>query len=231
MVWALILTNAAVFLLELTMPAPQLKQFMYLAGLVPARYTHPAWALGIGLRPDDYWPFLTSLFVHGGWWHILGNMWFLWIFGDAVEERMGAWRFLVFYLLCGLAAGLTNSLINADSTVPAIGASGAIAGVMGAYMILYPRARVVVLIPVFIIPFFFDLSAFFVIGFWFTLQLFSGMLALLGPASTGGIAWWAHVGGLVAGVLLCGLFIRRTGRPRPLYMDEHGIEGAWHRAW
>src|SRR2546425_7980757 len=142
--WLLILINSVVFLFELTMPEPVREQFFYWFGMVPARYTHPDWAAWVGFPIDDYWPFLTSMFLHGGWMHIIGNMWTLWIFGDNVEDRMGPVRFAVFYLLCGLAAGMVHWFTNPNAMVPAVGASGAIAGVMGAYFFLFPTARVIV---------------------------------------------------------------------------------------
>src|SRR6266550_2152053 len=128
--WGLILANAVVFLYELSLPEEVLEAFFYLFGMVPARYSHPGWAEQVGLRWDDYWPFFTSMFLHGGWTHFLGNMWFLYLFGDNVEDRMGPARYLVFYLLCGLAAGITHWLTNPTSYVPTVGASGAIAGVL-----------------------------------------------------------------------------------------------------
>ncbi len=143
--WALIAVNATVFLCELQFAPEQLEQFFYLFGMVPARYSHPEWARSIGFPIDDYWPFLTSMFLHGGWLHLIANMWTLWLFGKAVEDRMGRMRFLLFYLLAGVAAGLTHWFTNVDSTMPAVGASGAIAGVLGAYFILYPRARIIVI--------------------------------------------------------------------------------------
>ena len=226
MVWALIAINVAVFLLELTL-GPRLEPFFYLFGLVPARFSHPAWALRLGLPIHEYWPFLTSMFLHAGWLHVIGNMWFLWIFGDNVEDRMGSGRFLAFYLLCGVAAGAVQWLTNPSSTVPTVGASGAIAGVLGAYLVLFPRARVLVVIPLFFWPFFFDVSAFFFLGFWFLIQLFSGTLALAGPEHVGGVAFWAHVGGFGTGVLLHRLFLEAGRRgPGP---DELGVESAWAR--
>src|SRR6267378_3243460 len=162
--WLVILVNAIVFLLELGMPDAMIVRFFYLFGVVPARYTHPQWALWIGLPIDDYWPFLTSMFLHGGWMHIIANMWTLWIFGDNVEDRMGHGRYVVFYLLCGLAAGLTHLLTNRGSMVPTIGASGAIAGVLGAYFLLFPRSRVITLVLVFIFPLFFEIPAYFYLG-------------------------------------------------------------------
>src|ERR1700720_1133912 len=157
--WLIILANCLVFLLELSMPEQTLVHFFYQYGLVPARYTHPNWALWVGLPVDDYWPFLTSMFLHGGGLHIIGNMWALWIFGDNVEDRMGHGRFLFFYLLTGLVAGLTHWFTNADSTLPTVGASGAIAGVLGAYFVLFPRSRIVAMFPLFFLPLFFELPA------------------------------------------------------------------------
>ena len=226
-VWLLILVNSVVFLFELAMPEPALRQFFHLFGIVPARYAHPDWALWAGFPVDDYWPFLTSMFLHGGFMHIIGNMWTLWIFGDNVEDRMGPARFLVFYLLCGLAAGLVHWLTNPDSTIPTVGASGAIAGVMGAYFFLFPYSRVVVLVPVFFFPFFFELPAVTYLGFWALSQVFSGTLSLAGPASVGGVAWWAHVGGFMAGILLHFFFVKRGDTYRRPSRDEYEIESAW----
>jgi membrane associated rhomboid family serine protease len=223
---ALIIANAFAFFLELTMSEAQLQRFFYLFGLVPARYTHPYWAAYVGFPIDSYWPFLTSMFLHGGWLHIIGNMWTLWIFGDNVEDRMGPLRFLIFYFLCGIAAGLVHSITNPDSIVPSVGASGAIAGVLGAYFIMYPKARIIALFPILFIPLFIELSAFAYLGIWILTQVFSGTFALSQPGSVGGIAWWAHIGGFVTGMLLHPLFIRRTDRK--LQSDEWSIEAAWH---
>jgi membrane associated rhomboid family serine protease len=225
--WLIILANCLVFLFELTMPEPVLVDFFYRFGLVSARYTHPAWALSVGLPVDDYFPLLTSMFIHGGWMHIIGNMWALWIFGDNVEDRMGPVRVLGFYLSCGLAAGLVQLYINPHSTIPTVGASGAIAGVMGAYLLLFPFARIVVLLPLLFIPLFFELPAVTYLGFWALTQVFSGTLSLAAPADVGVIAWWGHVGGFCAGMLLLPLFLKRGGAYRRLARDEYGIENAW----
>src|SRR5262249_11075413 len=153
------------------------------------------WAARVGFPVGSYWTLLTHQFLHGGWLHILSNMWALWIFGDNVEDAMGHWGFAGFYLLCGVVAGVTQLLSQPHSTVPSLGASGAIAGVLGAYLLLYPRARVIVLIPIFIIPFFFEVPALVYLGLRFFSQLFNGTLALAAPNEAGGIAFWAHVGG------------------------------------
>jgi len=142
---------------------------------------------------------------------------------------MGPLRYLVFYLLCGLAAGVVHTVVNADSTLPVIGASGAIAGVMGAYLMMFPKSRVVVMIPIFIFPFFFDFLAVFYLGYWFLLQLFSGMFSA--NSGTGGIAVWAHVGGFLAGALIFALFLRPLAERTPCHADEDWMEHAWGRGW
>jgi membrane associated rhomboid family serine protease len=173
------------------------------------------------------------MFLHGGWLHIVGNMWTLWIFGDNVEDRMGHGRFAIFYLLCGLAAGIVHCLTNLDSTLPTVGASGAIAGVMGAYFYLFPYARVIVMVPLFIFPFFFELPAATFLAFWALAQVFSGTLSLGYPGNVGGVAWWAHVGGFMAGMLLQFFFVRNARAHRFPSRDEAAIERAWvpDRGW
>jgi membrane associated rhomboid family serine protease len=207
-VFTLIAVNVGVFLWELAIPQDMTEQFIYLFGLVPARFTHAEWAAETGF-PHTYWPFLSTMFLHGGWLHIIGNMWVLWIFGDNVEDRMGPVRFVIFYILCGLAAGVVHVLTNPGSTVPAVGASGAIAGVMAAYFVLYPRARIVAMFPIFFYPLFFTVPAFIYLGFWFLMQFFSGTLAIATNREVGGIAWWAHVGGFASGILFFSFFVRR----------------------
>jgi membrane associated rhomboid family serine protease len=228
MTWALIAVNVAVFLYELSLPPEELERLFYFFGIVPARYSHPEWATVVGLPFDDYWPFVTCMFLHGGWAHIIGNMWTLWIFGDNVEDRMGSVRFLFFYLLTGLAAGLTHYFTNANSAVPTVGASGAIAGVLGAYFVLFPRSQIIVMVPVFFFPFFFQLPAVTYLLFWFLSQILGGAIAGLSSSQVGGIAFWAHAGGFVAGVLLHRLFILpEQQRPRRFERDEYGLEGAF----
>jgi len=214
MTWALIAVTSAAYLLEVVVHPDHLQQIAYLFGIVPARYSHPDWALRVGFPADDYWPFLTSIFLHAGLLHLVGNMWFLWVFGDNVEDRMGPWRFLSFYLLCGIVAGLIHWWTNAHSVVPTVGASGAIAGVLGAYVVLYPRARVVTLLLIVFWPLIFEVPAVFYLFYWSAIQLFSGTAALLSPGQIGGVAWWAHVGGFAAGVLLLPVF-RCPGRLGP----------------
>jgi rhomboid family protein len=225
-VWVLIILNSLVFLLEATLSPPELEQLAYLFGIVPARFTHPEWAAWVGLPLGDYWPFLTSMFLHGSLVHLVGNMWTLWIFGDNVEERMGSIRFVCFYLLCGLAGGIVHVWTNPHSTLPTVGASGAIAGVLGAYFFLFPTARVVVMFPILFLPFFFELPAVTYLAFWALSQAFGGTLSLAAGA-VGGIAFWAHVGGFVAGIVLHFLFVKRGAAYRRPSRDEYGADAAW----
>jgi hypothetical protein len=150
------------------------------------------------------------MFLHGGFLHILGNMWFLYIFGDNVEDRLGHIRYLIFYLLCGVTAGLVHLYTNWDSQIPTIGASGAISGVMGAYLLLYPRSKILTLIPIFLFIQFFEIPAFIFLGYWLLIQLFSAGLT---PRNVGGVAFWAHIGGFIAGLFFVKIFdwIPRTG--------------------
>src|SRR5512138_21131 len=209
MTWTLIAITSVVYAVEALLHPDHLQQIAYLFGIVPARYTHPAWASAVGFPADDYWPFLTTIFLHAGVVHLVSNMWFLWIFGDNVEDRMGPVRFLGFYLLSGIAAGLVHTWTNSHSMVPAVGASGAIAGVLGAYIVLYPRARIETVAWLVFWPIFFELPAVIYVLFWFVVQLLNGTAALLEPEQMGGVAWWAHVGGFVAGIALLPLFLRR----------------------
>jgi membrane associated rhomboid family serine protease len=199
----IIAANVLVYLIQLSQGA-RIDHFILLYGLIPARYSDPFLA-GYFTLGQQLFSFVSFMFVHGGFWHILFNMWSLYIFGDNVEDRLGPIRYLLFYLLCGLASGLSHLFLNWHSQIPTVGASGAIAGVMGAYFILHPRARILTLIPVLFIPFFIELPAFFFLGLWFFFQLAS---ASLGPAQEGGIAWWAHIGGFVFGMICLKLFDR-----------------------
>ncbi|HXM75418.1 MAG TPA: rhomboid family intramembrane serine protease, partial [Thermoanaerobaculia bacterium] len=187
--WTLIALNLFFFFRELTLPPAAADQMMYLFGIVPARFTDPEWASEVGF-PSTYLPFLTTMFLHGGWLHVIGNMWALWIFGDNVEDRMGPIRFVFFYLACGVAAGIIHVVTNPGSQVPAIGASGAIAGVMAAYFVLFPRARIVAMFLIVFWPVFFQVPAWVYLGVWFLIQFFSGTLASADGVQAAGIAWW-----------------------------------------
>lgn len=206
--WSLIGLNAVVFIWTVTLGERQLESLFYACGIVPRRYTDPAWALAVGLPSVGPLPFLASMFLHGGLLHLASNMWSLWIFGDNVEDKMGPWRFLAFYLMAGLAAGGLHLATNLGSQVPAIGASGAIAGVLGAYVLLFPRARVLTLIPIVIYPLFVHLPSVVFIGFWFVSQLLNGTISTI-AGNVGGVAWWAHIGGFVAGLVLVRWFVQR----------------------
>jgi len=170
--------------------------------MVPIRYSNPEISAHFTTF-QQFLPFLTSMFLHGGFLHILGNMWFLYIFGDNIEDGLGHIRYLIFYIFCGVAAGLVHLLTNWNSKIPTIGASGAISGVMGAYLLLYPRARILTLIPIFLFFKFVELPAFIFLGYWLLLQLFSASLT---PRNVGGIAFWAHIGGFVAGLIFLKIF-------------------------
>ncbi len=200
---ALIALNAVVFWHELTLPsARHAETFFANFSLTPAHLTRTP-------SPDAYLTIFTSMFMHGGWLHIIGNMWFLWIFGNNIEDSVGHIRFIFFYLLCGIAAAAAQVATSPDSTVPMIGASGAISGVLGAYLLLFPRARVLTLVPIWVFLRFLYLPAWLLLAFWFAMQLLSG-LAVLGVNLTGGVAFWAHVGGFVAGMVLI-LFFKKRG--------------------
>jgi membrane associated rhomboid family serine protease len=195
----LIAVNAAVFLYEISL-GEGLALFLQRFGAVPASIVHslnPG-----GLVPGALLPILTSMFVHGGWLHLIGNMLYLWVFGDNVEDKLGRPRFLVFYLLCGFTASSLHVVVDPTSATPMVGASGAISGVLGAYLLMFPGARVVTLIPIFVFLQVAELPALVVLGFWFVMQFFNGVLSLgFEAGGMGGVAWWAHVGGFAAGLL------------------------------
>ncbi len=233
--YGLIALNALVFFVEVQLPADRLEGLFYLFGVVPARFTDPEVR---DLFPVDHpaqnlWPLLTTMFLHGGWLHLIGNMWTLWIFGDNVEDRMGPWRYLGFYLLGGLAASAVHILSDPDSIMPAVGASGAIAAVLGAYMVMYPESRVVILVPILFIPLFFAVPAVFYLLIWIGTQVLSGTLALAAPTQVNeSVAWWAHIGGFLFGVLAHRLFLRHPYRQRPrrlMYRDVSAREYPWSR--
>src|SRR5580698_1990711 len=185
---AIIAVNVAVFLFQLSMPSYQQNRFIMHYGLVPDRFTYAS--------------VFTSMFIHGGFLHIAGNMWFLWIFGRGVEDLVGHARYLLLYLACGIAGAILFILLNSNSTIPTVGASGAIAGVMGAYLVKFPRAHIVTLVFIFIFITTIDIPAAFLLLYWFAIQFFSGVGSVgYSQMSQGGVAWFAHVGGFVAGML------------------------------
>jgi membrane associated rhomboid family serine protease len=200
----LVIANSAVFLYEMTLGSTGGELFLSSYALVPARLFSPAVLNNDGSLPVAA-TIVTSMFLHGGIPHIAGNMLYLWIFGNNVEDAMGRLRFMLFYVLCGMVAAMTHALANTSSVIPMIGASGAVSGVLGAYALLYPRARVVTLVFFGFYIRTIEIPALFVLGSWFLIQFLS---ALSTSSSGGGIAWYAHVGGFVAGMALIGLFKR-----------------------
>ena len=209
---AIIVLNVLAFLHELAL-GRQLGGFMVDYAIIPARYTSADIAREFTL-PQQILPFFSSMFLHGGWVHLIGNMWVLWIFGDNVEDRLGRMRYIGLYLASGVAAGLLHIWFNSHSLVPTIGASGAIAGVMGAYFRFFPQARVETLIPPFFLGPYFVLPAVLFLGWWFLLQFFNGTLSLGARGSFSDVAWWAHVGGFAFGLVVCLLMPRRPPPPR-----------------
>ena len=203
----LVALNVVVFLYEFSL-GPTLSAFVSTFGLVPAQFS--------------WFSVFTSMFLHGGLLHVGGNMLYLWIFGDNVEDRMGHGRFLAFYVLCGVAAALGQTVTSPDSTVPMVGASGAVAGVMGAYFVLYPRSKIVTLVPIFVFLHIVEVPAIFFLGIWFLMQFASGVGSIVGSAADtggGGIAFWAHIAGFAAG--LVGVFLfRRPLRQRVEWWND-----------
>jgi len=208
MTFGLIAVCTFIYLYQFLLGAKDSSAFIYDYGFIPA-------------NKEDLYPFFTSIFLHGSWFHLLSNMWFLWIFGDNVEDRMGHFWFLFFYIICGVVSNLSHMLFNMDSMIPAVGASGAIAGVIGAYYKLYPRASVKTLIPVFILlPLIINVPASLFIIIWFVTQVYSGAVhSLGGGGAVGGVAWWAHTGGFIAGYLFHRLFVKKVGSSRYYDID------------
>ena len=203
--FGLIFLNVLIFIHELRLSSDdQTQAFLASFALTPAHLIHSP-------SPSVYATIFTSMFLHGGWMHLIGNMWFLWIFGNNIEDAVGHFRFIVFYLLCGVAAASAQVAISPESTIPMIGASGAISGVLGAYLLLFPRARVLTLVPIWIFLQFIRVPAVIFLLLWFLLQFLSG-LAMRQFDRSGGVAFWAHIGGFVAGMLLIVPFKKRGVR-------------------
>ncbi len=212
--WALLAANVIVFLVMVGDQALAEALVASLA-LVPARL------LSNLFNPAEYVTVFTSMFLHGGWAHLFSNMLALYIFGDNVEDLMGSRRYLVFYLVCGVAAAGAHIAFNPDSPIPTVGASGAISGVLAAYVLFFPTARVITLIPIFFLPWLVEIPALVYIGLWFLSQLANGLFTTLaGVQAMGGVAWWAHIGGFVAGLALAPFF-RRRWHARRSYRDEY----------
>ena len=196
----LIAANVIVFLYQVALPQPAGDAFVKTFALTPS---HIKLALeGHRYTPlEAFLPLFTSMFLHGGWLHIIGNMWFLWIFGDNVEDQFGHLGYLMFYIICGLGSGVSQVIFSWGSKIPSLGASGAISGVLGAYIVFFPRAKILTLVPLLIIFFTVRVPAAIFIGLWFVMNFLSGV-GSLGATNTGGVAWWAHVGGFLIGVII-----------------------------
>jgi membrane associated rhomboid family serine protease len=220
--WTLIAANCAVFFVEISLSPAELEWFLSRFALIPARYfAPPPYASS---APADYLPFVTNMFLHGGWLHLILNMWTLWLFGPTIEDRLGPIRYALFYLASGVLASVTHSVFNPGSTIPALGASGAIAGVLGCYIRLFPFARLVVMFPILFLPLFFEVPAIVFAGLWFLMQMLQGTAELFMPGSGGGVAWWAHVGGFVFGFAV-GPLLRLSRRSYRTYYADEGIFG------
>jgi membrane associated rhomboid family serine protease len=216
----LIVLNGIMWLYELSL-GPKAEAFVSQYGLTPVKFVAYNRFDG-GFAANALTPLFTSIFMHGSWLHIIGNMWFLWIFGDNVEDRLGHLKYLVFYLLCGIGASLAHVAFHPTSTMPVIGASGAISGVLGAYLLSYPGARIHTLLIIFVIIRFVEIPAFAFILFWFVFQFLSGALELSAHQDTAGVAYWAHMGGFVAGILLLLIMPKNPGYRTVTWEDTSG---------
>ena len=205
--------NVLAFLIEQSF-GRHFDDVIFSLGVIPARFLHDVASSNIQIA--TFTPFFTSMFLHGGWWHLFSNMLFLYIFGDNVEDRFGHFPYALFYLVAGFAAAGTQVFMNPDSATPMVGASGAIAGVLGAYTFMFPKAKVATLIPIFFLQVV-ELPAFLFLGFWFLMQIFSGVMSLGIGADAGGVAWWAHIGGFAVGAIAF-LFLRK--RPTHVYESD-----------
>jgi len=216
----LIMINAAFFLYQLSHKGQEFDQLIYTLGFVPARF------LAIHgdnlLAPAGFLSVFSSMFLHANLLHLLSNMWVLWIFGDNVEDCMGHGRYFLFFLLCGIASVFAQTVSNPQSTLPMVGASGAISGVLGAYFLTYPHARILTLVPIIILFYLIELPAYVFLGFWFAIQFVQGSLYSMNShqAVGGGVAWWAHVGGFVAGVMLLYVFRCKDWRRQPAPLER-----------
>jgi len=208
----LILVNVLVFLYEISLPPRAGQALIYTFGLIPSHAEMLLSSQSVTFS-RAFLPMVTSMFLHGGWMHLLGNMLFLWVFGGAVEDTLGHFQYLIFYFICGVGAAVVHTIFNWGSNVPTVGASGAISGVLGAFIVLYPAAQVATLIPALFLFFTVRIPAFLMLGYWFFLQIFSGLASLGVGGQEAGVAWWAHVGGFLLGaILVVGKKRRKSGR-------------------
>jgi len=212
----IIVINILIFLYELSLGSG-LGEFIMKFGVVPLKVSYYSQASDLTFI-NTFFPFISSMFLHGGFVHLIGNMWFLWIFGDNIEDKLGHFKFIAFYFLCGIIASSVHVFFNSQSNVPCVGGSGAIAGVLGAYMVTFPRARVVTIVPLFVFIQVMELPAIVVLGFWFVIQFFNGAATITASTSGAGVAWWAHIGGFAAGVIILYIIrifsVRKPGRRR-----------------
>lgn len=204
--WVLIGINVVIFFLMIGLPQDAQQQLIFTFGVIPQNLPLDE-PLNLLQQPVDLFSLISSQFLHANWFHLLSNMWILFIFGDNVEDLMGKWRYLLFYLFAGIVANLAHAISIPDAQIPAVGASGAIAGVLGAYLILFPQARILTVIFIFIIPWFIQIPAVIFLGIWFIMQISQGLIDI--DQSVGGVAWWAHIGGFIFGLALVHLFVRR----------------------
>ena len=193
----IIVVNVSVFIYEISL-GPELSIFLKQYGVIPLKVKLYSQASDLSII-NTFFPFISSTFLHGGFIHLIGNMWFLWIFGDNIEDKLGHFKYLIFYVVCGITASSVHVLFNSQSNMPCIGASGAIAGVLGAYMVTFPHARVTTIVPLFIFLQI-ELPAMVVLGFWFVIQFFNGAASI--NKSGGVVAWWAHIGGFASGIII-----------------------------
>lgn len=205
--WILIFICVSIFLFMQIIPLQNQHYILHVYGLVPLKYSDPQWAFEVGLPIDYGLSFLSGLFLHGGWLHLIVNIWFMWIFAKNIEAAMGHGLFLIFYLVCGVIAMLIQWYFDPQLTTPIVGASGAIAGILGAYFFLYPYAKVVIWVPLLFLPIFVEIPAIAFLGFWVILQLQEATTLIMFADTSTGVAWWSHIGGFIAGAILHKLFI------------------------
>ncbi len=214
----LIAVNVIVFLYQESLDPQDASSFLMHHALIPKSFFSPAWARAHGLDVHNHLPFIEGTFMHGGWWHLILNMWTLFIFGTSLEGRIGRFGFFSFYLVCGFIASFAHAYFNQESPVPTLGASGAIAGVLGAYATTFPRAKITILILIVFIPLFFKIPALGYALIWFGFQFVQGFFDLGSQDAAGGIAWWAHIGGFLAGLALIPFW--RLGPDRTFDQEE-----------
>jgi len=219
--WLIIGFNVFIFFHMVVLPSDQIAEIYHSWGVIPTRFLHALSSASYMTAMRNWFSILSSMFMHGGWFHLISNMWFLWLFGDNVEDRMGHVRYLIFYICSGTAAALLHVVLHSHSNVPTIGASGAIAGVMGAYFLFFPLARMIVLVPVLFYPLFFEVPAVLYFLLWLFSQVFNGTFSLLQRNEvTAGIAFWAHIGGFITGMIVAKIFFRNLRRRHRHYWEQ-----------